>query len=548
MRLPLARLCPSALFLLVYHLLIKLVFACNDKFTDFCDFAEQDLDQVFAPSLTSTDMYQQLARGDDWQRRQHHRPRLRRSPSKSLKGGFRPNERMLSSQISSILDTLFNNSYDRQIRPQLGHGPLEVEVNIVIRSMGPVDEKKEVISLDCYFRQFWKDERLRYNSTGFKELPMNWQFLHMIWRPDTYIVNGKQSYLHKMTVPNRFIRIKPDGMISYSQRLTVKARCQMDLRRFPLDSQDCPLEIGSFGHESNDIVYKWKTNPLSMDKLGLAQYHLVNWTHGEYIGIKHPSVRNISTVILAFEFQRQQGFYLLQIYIPLTLIVMCSWVTFWLSKTEKGSEIPARTSLGASSVLSVVTIGFGGKSKPQVGYATALDVFIIMCFIFVFAALIEFAFLNFLDTLVRRLKRKDNDSKLVLLMAQHEVMGTRMPKIPKRQESMMDTDGIMTDDDLLTPPASSTPVAETNVFNFNGGAQKDIVASLEDDRDCMTKFLDGCINFLTFFNCCRPVREMEIYHKPFVVFNRVDRWCRRLFPLTFCLINCLYWVGYMYWA
>ncbi len=56
----------------------------------------------------------------------------------------------------------------------------------------------------------------------------------------------------------------------------------------------------------------------------------------------------------------------IQIYIPLTLIVMCSWVTFWLSKTERGSEIPARTGLGASSVLSVVTIGFGGKSKPQV--------------------------------------------------------------------------------------------------------------------------------------------------------------------------------------
>lgn len=32
-------------------------------------------------------------------------------------------------------------------------------------------------------------------------------------------------------------------------------------------------------------------------------------------------------------------------------------MTFWLVKTEKGSEIPARTSLGATTVLSVVTIG-----------------------------------------------------------------------------------------------------------------------------------------------------------------------------------------------
>ena len=59
-------------------------------------------------------------------------------------------------------------------------------------------------------------------------------------------------------------------------------------------------------------------------------------------------------------------FFSFQIYVPLTLIVCCSWVTFWLMKTDRGTEIPARTSLGATTVLSVVTIGFGGKSKPQV--------------------------------------------------------------------------------------------------------------------------------------------------------------------------------------
>jgi hypothetical protein len=36
-----------------------------------------------------------------------------------------------------------------------------------------------------------------------KELAMNWQFLSKIWRPDTYFLNGKDSYLHKIAVPNR---------------------------------------------------------------------------------------------------------------------------------------------------------------------------------------------------------------------------------------------------------------------------------------------------------------------------------------------------------
>ena len=71
------------------------------------------------------------------------------------------------------------------------------------RSMGPVDERKQMYALDCYFRQNWIDDRLSYNNSRLPELSMNWQFLSRIWRPDTYIVNGKDSYLHMMTVPNR---------------------------------------------------------------------------------------------------------------------------------------------------------------------------------------------------------------------------------------------------------------------------------------------------------------------------------------------------------
>ena len=69
-------------------------------------------------------------------------------------------------------------------------------------------------------------------------------------------------------------------------------------------------------------------------------------------------LRTDSVAFLLFNFERQSGFWLLGIYFPLTLIVMCSWVAFWLIKTEKGGEVPARTSLGATSVLS-------GKHFPR---------------------------------------------------------------------------------------------------------------------------------------------------------------------------------------
>ncbi len=55
--------------------------------------------------------------------------------------------------------------------------------------------------------------------------------------PDTFFVNGGKSKLHKITVPNRFSRLQPDGTVGYSQRLTVHAMCAMGLFKFPLDSQ-----------------------------------------------------------------------------------------------------------------------------------------------------------------------------------------------------------------------------------------------------------------------------------------------------------------------
>ena len=43
----------------------------------------------------------------------------------------------------------------------------------------------------------------------------------------------------------------------------------------------------------------------------------------------------------------------------------------------------------------MVNIGFGGQGRPHVPYATAMDTFIILCFIAVFAG--EGSFTNYVD-------------------------------------------------------------------------------------------------------------------------------------------------------
>ena len=67
------------------------------------------------------------------------------------------------------------------------------------------------------------------------------------------------------------------------------------------------------------IFHRWSKNPLSWDdreKMGLAQYHLVKWSHGNTLGTSRRTGNplNMSSVFLEFTFQRRQGFYILQVH------------------------------------------------------------------------------------------------------------------------------------------------------------------------------------------------------------------------------------------
>jgi hypothetical protein len=68
------------------------------------------------------------------------------------------------------------------------------------------------------------------------------------------------------------------------------------------------------------------------------------------------------------------------------------------------------------TVLSMTTMGFSGRAQmPRVSYATALDSFVIICFSFVFAVILEYAAINCLDKMAIDIKKmlQERDTKKV---------------------------------------------------------------------------------------------------------------------------------------
>ena len=53
------------------------------------------------------------------------------------------------------------------------------------------------------------------------------------------------SFLHDVTEQNKMVRLNGDGSITYGMRFTTTLACMMDLHYYPLDEQNCTVEIES---------------------------------------------------------------------------------------------------------------------------------------------------------------------------------------------------------------------------------------------------------------------------------------------------------------
>uniref|UniRef100_A0A3Q4ASM6 Uncharacterized protein n=1 Tax=Mola mola TaxID=94237 RepID=A0A3Q4ASM6_MOLML len=394
--------------------------------------------------------------------------------------------RSQDTDTTEILNSLLRE-YDKKLRPDIGVKPTVIDVDIFVNSIGPVSSINMEYQIDIIFAQTWTDSRLRYNST-MKKLTLNSNMVGLIWLPDTIFRNSKTADSHWITMPNQLLRIWNDGKILYTLRLTINAECQLQLHNFPMDEHSCPLIFSSYGYPRDEMIYKWRKNSVEaadqkswrlyqFDFMGLRNTtDIIKTTAGDYV---------VMTVY--FDLSRRMGYFTIQTYIPCILTVVLSWVSFWIKK----DATPARTALGITTVLTMTTLSSVARtSLPRVSYVTAMDLFVTVCFLFVFAALMEYATLNYYS------------------YSNYSVLDVRPPH---------------------------TVIALNNSLYWQ---------DFEDT--CVYECLDGkdCQSFFCCFEECKggAWRKGRLH----IDLLELDAYSRVFFPTSFLLFNVVYWVGYLY--
>nr|XP_012220553.1 PREDICTED: kinesin-like protein KIF19 [Linepithema humile] len=457
---------------------------------------------------------------------------------------------------TELLQELANECrYDKMVRPpgvENAIDPIRIYTKAFIYTIKSNMAKTLQFDVHLMLQFRYLDKRLEFTDIApYMNQIYGGQNAHaLIWTPTVYVANERSSAVMGNGVKDLLISISPGGMVILNTRLVTMLNCGLRLEKFPFDVQECPLVFESWTHNVNEMVLDWDNDSIVVaSDLYLTEYKLVDtWTNRS--GVSYTETQhiyghfagNFSSISITFKLAREMGFFMMDYYVPSILIVVVSWVSFWLHQDASAPRIV----LGTNTILAFMTLASKVEnSLPKVSYIKASEIWFLGCTVFLFAAMVEFAFVN---TIYRRKKNvplKKVNSKYIL-------KSTLTPRLARKQ-FQKNTTGLersrswsSLDNTNTNSEQDFTSQNYLTVHSFPSTINIPSVRIEEDkDPDCSV----GSITTIDSTPPSKPFPRRATLAKlhnfttmtPQEIAQWIDKRSRIVFPVSFIIFNILYW-------
>nr|XP_027204973.1 uncharacterized protein LOC113798610 isoform X1 [Dermatophagoides pteronyssinus] len=298
------------------------------------------------------------------------------------------------------------NPYHYSYSPPSNSHP--VYIGLEILDIDHINDAENYFSLQLYLFEMWEEPRLnttalRYWSRKSEPIPvLEANMADCLWTPSLIFEDSTEK--EHLLPPTNILLAHPEYnrslVLLRKSRYSLKVRCHMNLQIYPMDKHSCNFKIRTFTDPIRKVTLKWLSNSASPkpDLLDVNQneviystefapslfdirvqrpagYSTINWLNDYY-----------SVLTVEFIFERRIIHSLLTVYIPSSLIVTLSWLQFWFDV----EAVPGRMSLGIMSTLTIMTQILTNYEKAG-NHVTAVDIWLFVCLIMVFLALMEYA-------------------------------------------------------------------------------------------------------------------------------------------------------------
>jgi hypothetical protein len=260
-------------------------------------------------------------------------------------------------------------------RPLADKGPTEVSLRMYVLDITSIHDVDQSFVGDVFFRAEWSDPRLTHQ--GVEPCAAD---LTRVWTPVLQLLNRRQ--VDRIREPQMLV--SPNGDVAFILRSYGDFSFRADLTDFPFDQQQLGFQVVStYGEEDVRLV----SNP---EMVGMAErLSVANWTVNvsDIRSSTHyvpPVDKHLARLDIMMKAERRAGYYTWQQILPLFLVVMMTWVVFWIPH----DYVPPRVGLAATAMLTLIAYRFAMSSVlPPIAYLTRLDVFIVGASILVYAGL-----------------------------------------------------------------------------------------------------------------------------------------------------------------
>merc|ERR1719150_3074485 len=248
-----------------------------------------------------------------------------------------------------------------------------------------------------YFAVKWKEPRLVINMTAVEwdedrtgpkdEVNESPETLKYLWYPELEIYGletfGRQRVLKEMSG----VRMGKNKTINYELGVRVTISCRMVFDDYPLDDHSCQFQVGSYYDTIETVTCKSHYIHDEERQRSLQHFIQIEDLPEKFTTVNLPSGSYAACGFQA-RIQRKQMQFVVQVYLPSFMFVIVSWVSFLV----KPEVVPGRMAMLVTLFLVLINIFNSVREQAPISSSlNAVDLYLVVCIFFVFAALIEYA-------------------------------------------------------------------------------------------------------------------------------------------------------------
>jgi hypothetical protein len=273
---------------------------------------------------------------------------------------------VLAGQVTSMGDAL-------------AFAPLDVGVGIKLQQIANIDQKAENYDAVATLIMEWTDPDLAFRADECKcefQLYTAKDFVSYATRegigwPEFTLLNQQNN----RWIQNDYIVVWPDGRAFYFERFTTTFQApDFDFRQFPFDTQEFYIQVQSLYGTSLVQLSASDQSEIST-QLGEEEWQITRF-ETETFDQTSSLGNETSNFVYRFFAHRYLSFYIFRIFVPMILIIVVAWITFFME--DYGKRVDATT----ANLLLFIAFNFTiANDLPRLGYLTFMDTLLFGAFL-----------------------------------------------------------------------------------------------------------------------------------------------------------------------